>query len=282
MLRESVIAMIEVSVIIPAFNEEKYVGACLTSILAQTHPAYEVIVVDDGSTDQTAEIVQSFDNVTLLRQRHAGPALARNLGAEHAQGRILVFVDADQTFSPTFLEKLVQPIVEGRAIGTNSKEEYVANLDNVWARCWNINENVTLGRIIPEDYPDEMPIFRAILRSEFLKVGGYDDTGSGDDRTVSDKLGLMAQAAPGAVFYHSHPTSLKEVFYQARWKAKGQHGPKTFMKTMQHTLPWSLKGSVKRALRYRNPYFPLFLIVYDFGILIGSIEHLLRPRFHWK
>ena len=93
----------EVSVIIPAYNEEQYIGACLESLLNQTHPSYEAIVVDDGSTDRTVEVIRSFNGVRLLRQDHSGPGGAYNLGAQHARGDILVFVDAGMTFVPDFI-----------------------------------------------------------------------------------------------------------------------------------------------------------------------------------
>ena len=62
-----------VSIIIPAYNGEEFLGAALESALAQTYPAVEVLVTDDGSTDRSAEIAESFEGVTVLRQENAGP-----------------------------------------------------------------------------------------------------------------------------------------------------------------------------------------------------------------
>lgn len=91
----------KISVVIPCFNAERYIAATLRSVLAQELPALEVIVVDDGSRDASAALVQQgFPGVTLLRQRNQGVAAARNRGIEHASGDWVAFVDADDIWLP--------------------------------------------------------------------------------------------------------------------------------------------------------------------------------------
>ena len=82
-----------ISVIIPAFNEEKTIGGCLKSLKNQSYKQMEIIVVDDGSSDSTRNIVKGFSDIKLLTQSHKGPGQARNLGASNAKGEILIFVD---------------------------------------------------------------------------------------------------------------------------------------------------------------------------------------------
>jgi glycosyltransferase involved in cell wall biosynthesis len=273
----------EVSVIVAAYNEQGCIADCLGSLMRQTHPSFEVIVVDDGSTDGTVDVVRRFERVRLIQQPHLGVARAINRGAQEARGEILLILDADQRFTGDFIVKLVQPITEGRAVGTNTFEEYVANLDNVWALCWNIEEGLPLGQRVPGDPDDsEMTAFRAIRRDAFLRIGGYDDVGSGSDQTGPRKLGRKAQVAPGAVCFHRHPESLSEVFYQARWKGRGSLSPKTWHNLLVHTPLWSLKNSVRKVLRYGNIYFPIFKVVFDFGILVGTAQSMIRPERHWK
>ncbi|HOI15517.1 MAG TPA: glycosyltransferase [Geobacteraceae bacterium] len=90
-----------VSVIIAAFNAEKYIAEALASVLGQTYPAVECIVVDDGSTDRTAEIVAGFGNrVRLLRQANAERSAARNAGLRCATGEYIGFLDADDILLP--------------------------------------------------------------------------------------------------------------------------------------------------------------------------------------
>jgi glycosyltransferase involved in cell wall biosynthesis len=89
------------SVIIPSYNNGPTLARAIASALAQTHTAHEIIVIDDGSTDNTAEVVQPFvGQIIYLRQSNAGVAAARNKGVEIATGQWLAFVDADDEFTP--------------------------------------------------------------------------------------------------------------------------------------------------------------------------------------
>lgn len=100
-----------VSVIIPAFNAAKYIRQALNSVLAQTYRAFEVIVVDDGSSDATADIVEEFAKkdarVQLVRQHNAGVGAARNKAIRMACGEYIAPVDADDIWFPEKLEKQV-------------------------------------------------------------------------------------------------------------------------------------------------------------------------------
>lgn len=89
-----------VSVIIPAFNAERHLAAAIESILAQDYRPLEIIVVDDGSTDRTAEIAESFgDPVRCVRQANGGTAVARNVGVQLARGEYLAHHDADDLWT---------------------------------------------------------------------------------------------------------------------------------------------------------------------------------------
>lgn len=89
-----------ISIIIPAYNEEDYIGECLRSIAKQTLEPNEVIVVDNGSTDKTAEIARSFLFVTLISEKKSGLTLARNTGFAAASGDILCRINADVRLDP--------------------------------------------------------------------------------------------------------------------------------------------------------------------------------------
>lgn len=85
-----------VSCIIPVYNGQQYIGETIESVLGQSVALDEVVVVDDGSTDDTAQVVRSFGSrVRLVQQENAGPAAARNLGVKEATGSLLTFQDAD-------------------------------------------------------------------------------------------------------------------------------------------------------------------------------------------
>ena len=89
-----------ISVVIAAYNSAAQIGRAIGSVLAQTRPADEIIVVDDGSTDATAEVVQSFEAARLIRQANAGAAAARNAGIRAATGNWIAFLDADDEWLP--------------------------------------------------------------------------------------------------------------------------------------------------------------------------------------
>ena len=84
-----------VSVVIPVFDGERFLADAIESVLAQDHRPIELIVVDDGSTDASAEVARSFEDVIVIRTEHAGPAAARNAGLSLATGDVVAFLDAD-------------------------------------------------------------------------------------------------------------------------------------------------------------------------------------------
>lgn len=206
---------VKVSIVIPAYNEEKYIGKCLDSLLKQTYNDIEIIVIDDGSKDRTLEILKGYEkkykNIKILTQNHKGPGLARNFGAKNSKGEILIFVDADMEFDKDYVKILTEPILKGEAIGTSHRFEYIANLNNIWARCWSIKK-IEESKDIKTGI-----IFRALKRSEFLKVGGFDPkVGFFDDGSIPKKINVPS-IRTDAVCYHNNPSSLGEVFRQSKW-----------------------------------------------------------------
>jgi len=106
-----------VSVIIPAYNGQDYLADAIRSVLAQTYPHYEIIVIDNGSTDQTAQIAQSFPEVRYYHSAFADTSIARNLGLSLAQGDYIAFLDQDDTWTVDKLEKQVRFLSQNREFG---------------------------------------------------------------------------------------------------------------------------------------------------------------------
>ncbi len=96
-----------VSVIIPAFNAERWLLATLQSVLAQSHPSIEVVVVDDGSTDNTAALAEGMHDprIRVLRKKNGGVSSARNAGLRVSKGDFITFLDADDAMMPLNIEK---------------------------------------------------------------------------------------------------------------------------------------------------------------------------------
>lgn len=279
----------KVSAIIPTYNEEKYISKCLESLDQQSLKPTEVIVVDDGSTDKTLKVLPELRitnyELRILRQKHKGAGSSRNLGAKKARGDTLVFVDADMEFDKNFIKELIAPIIEKKTKGTFSKNEFVANWNNPWARSWNYCIGIKDKRIVPKNHPNNSPVFRAILKSEHKKVGGFDENrGYDDDWSLSEKLGYKATIAKGAKYFHHNPETLNEFFYQARWrgirKYKLNYIGKLFTLLKTILLSLSFLGPLHTAIKYQ--YLKSFVakFIYDIGIATGIASNILTGKSH--
>jgi len=162
-----------VSVIVPVYNGEQTIGACLTALFQGSYPAFEVIVVDDGSVDAKCEIAAAFP-CRLIRGEHAGAAAARNLGAEYANATILFFVDADV---------LVQPDSIGRMVSAFEDRPDIRALFGSFEKNTTPNNFVTMYKNLRHHYThqtaDENAAtfcsgFGAIYCDTFLSIGGFD------------------------------------------------------------------------------------------------------------
>lgn len=264
---------LKVSVIVSVFNEESVIQNCINSLLTQSFNNIEIIVIDDGSTDKTLEKIKELKSETIkvLTQTHKGPGAARNKGAENSKGDILVFVDADMEFDKDFIKKLIEPIGRENTIGTFSKEEYLLNKDNIWAKFWNINLGRNTLKMHPDNYPDTQKVFRAILKKDFDCVHGFDTKiGYTDDWSLSRKLNVEAISAPGAIYYHKNPESLNEVWIQARWYGKNEFLTKNIIRRIYNLLRYDILVSIIKgiftSIIIRDFRYLVFKIIYDSAV----------------
>ncbi|MDQ7910948.1 glycosyltransferase [Phytohabitans sp. ZYX-F-186] len=128
-----------VSIIVPAYNEKEGIAATVRSLAAGDHPDIEVIVVDDGSTDGTAEIVEALGlpNVDVIRKPNGGKASALNAGIEAARHELIVMVDADTVLEPDTVRRLVQPFADP-SVGAVAGNVKVGNRHSLLARWQHI------------------------------------------------------------------------------------------------------------------------------------------------
>jgi glycosyltransferase involved in cell wall biosynthesis len=152
-----------VSVIIPVYNGERFLAQAIESVEGQTYRPLEVIVVDDGSTDQSGEVARRFPTVRCLRQDNAGQAAARNRGAAAATGPFLAFLDADDLWLPDKLERQMAAF--------RSAPELAAVFG--WAQEFAEGEQRSRGGP-PRRLPAQLPSAMLIRRAAFDQLGGYD------------------------------------------------------------------------------------------------------------
>lgn len=121
-----------VSVIIPTYNRAKQLPGAIDSVLAQTHPSFELIVVDDGSTDETPRLLREYgdDRLRYIRQDNQGPSAARNRGIGAARHDLLAFLDSDDRFAP---EKLAVQV----AAMEESSDCLISHTQEIWFRNGN-------------------------------------------------------------------------------------------------------------------------------------------------
>jgi glycosyltransferase involved in cell wall biosynthesis len=256
-----------VTVVVPVYNEEKYLKKCLESLSSQQYTNIEIIVIDDGSTDRSVAIIKKF-NVQILHQKHKGPGAARNKGIKEAKGEIIVLADADMWYDQDYVTNLIKPILAKKSVGTFIKEEFVANPDNIWSRCWSINAGLPFDRRLPIDYKETDNAFRAILKK--YAVSGYNEKeGYTDDSSLSKKIGKIALNAPGAKSYHYNPSSLCEVFYSARWIGRSN----IFYPNINNFFRFSPFNSLRVSLKYLFQKAPIaivpFKFIFDAGVFVG-------------
>jgi glycosyltransferase involved in cell wall biosynthesis len=157
------------SVVIPVYNGERFLAEALESVFAQTLPPYEVIVVDDGSTDASAEVAGRFP-VTLIRQENRGPGAARNAGVAQCTGEYLAFLDADDIWLPEKLERQMALLVGAGTEAAISMTHGRARLDATERNLESMvgEDRIPLFRVLPSSWVVPLRFFG--------RVGPFDET----------------------------------------------------------------------------------------------------------
>lgn len=220
--------MSSISVIIPAYNAQKILPRCLQALRNQTLPPDEIIVADDGSTDNTASVATKAGADKVLRLPHRGPAAARNAGVEAAKGDIVLFTDADCEPAPDWVEKLAAAFQDPEVVG--AKGTYRTRQRELVARFVQIEYEDKYDRMARQEHIDFIDTYSAAYRRDvFLQNGGFDPifiTSSVEDQEFSFRLarkGYKLVFVPEAIVYHHHDATLVEYFRRkfgiGYWKA---------------------------------------------------------------
>jgi glycosyltransferase involved in cell wall biosynthesis len=197
-----------VSIVIPTYNGARFIAQALDSILAQTHPALEIIVVDDGSADQTRAICDRYPAVTYIYQSNQGVNAARNRGLRASQGQFLVFLDHDDRLLPT-------AIATGLAAAQTHPEcAFVFGLARVIAADGSILEDhpatiptADYARLLSSDLRICPPATVVFRRQPLESVGGFDIT----LRLVEDYALYLRLSREFPIYCHN------QVIVEYRW-----------------------------------------------------------------
>ncbi|MBN1593519.1 MAG: glycosyltransferase [Candidatus Coatesbacteria bacterium] len=166
----------DVSIIIPVYNDENYIEKAINSALAQTHSDVEVVVVDDGSTDGTPDILDKFGgDITRIRRENGGLPAARNTGINASHGRYLCFLDSDDEFMPEKVREQFSFLEERPDAGLC----YSGWLD-VDIHDGRILRDFSSARDEPRPgvdvFPPHFPVFAALVRRHWVeRIGGFDE-----------------------------------------------------------------------------------------------------------
>ena len=206
--------IMSVTVIIPTFNGASRIGNCLDALLNQRMEGdAEILVVNDGSTDNTAEVVAGYSEVCLITQSNAGPAAARNRGALEAQGTIILFTDDDCVPTPEWLAAMTKPFQDSSVVGT--KGVYRTRQTSLTARFVQIEYEDKYRRMLGVSQIDFIDTYSAgYRRDRFLDMNGYDTSfpvACAEDVELSYRMsarGWMMKFVPAAIVYHTHPDTL--------------------------------------------------------------------------
>ncbi|MDP9806300.1 cellulose synthase/poly-beta-1,6-N-acetylglucosamine synthase-like glycosyltransferase [Trueperella bonasi] len=215
-----------VSVIVPAYNEGVVLGDCIGSILNSGYPRLEVIVVNDGSTDNTEEVMERFsDRAITITQENGGKGSALNAGIERASGEILMFVDADGIFTEDTIPNMLAGF-RNKNVGAVCGNDQPVNTHNVLTRILTLmthtgtglaRRGVALLGMLPI-VAGNSGAFRA---SAIRAVGGFRDDTLGEDLELTWRIqeaGYEVEFAPDAIVLAEVPDQLSDLWKQrVRW-----------------------------------------------------------------
>ncbi|WLQ42796.1 bifunctional polysaccharide deacetylase/glycosyltransferase family 2 protein [Streptomyces laculatispora] len=253
-----------VTVLVPAYNERECIANTVRSLVASDYPV-EVIVIDDGSTDGTADIVEAMwlPDVRVVRQRNAGKPAALNNGIAHARHDIIVMMDGDTVFEPATVRELVQPFADPRvgAVAGNAKVGNRDSMIGAWQHIeyvmgFNLDRRMyDLLRCMPT-IPGAVGAFR---RDALDRIGGMSEDTLAEDTDVTMALhrdGWRVVYAENARAWTEAPESVQQLWSQRyRWS----YG--TMQAIWKHRRAVLDRGPSGRFGRVGLPFVALFMVV---------------------
>jgi len=216
-----------VSVVICAYNAERTMRACMESLATLEYPNFEVIVVDDGSRDRTAEIAKDYPKARLIRQPNKGLSVARNVGLYAARGEYVAYTDSDCVVDPHWLTLMIGAMVENKfeACGGPNYAPHEAGRTEA---CVAVSPGAPCQVLTASDRAEHLAGCNMVFRKSLLiKLGGFDPqfTAAGDDvdicwRTLDS--GATLGFCPSAFVWHFRRNTIKAYYGQQRGYGKAE------------------------------------------------------------
>lgn len=276
------------SVIIPAYNAEATLPALLDSLSSQSYKDFEVVVIDDFSRDRTPQIARTYKCKFITLSENHGPAFCRNIGAQNAQGEILVFTDSDCRVDHNWLKNIDQIFLKDDTEAIMGKLVLMPSTflgDSISAIGFPAGGAIGFDRIWkvdPNGFTDSLSSCNcAIRRNVFNKIGGFDETfpfPGGEDSFLAynlRKLNYKIKYCSNVIVYHDARDSLKGFL---KWQFRRGISSAIFSSKVSNRKQfislriWSTGNIIKCYLTDKK--FPLILCLLGMSFFIQFIGFL--------
>jgi peptidoglycan-N-acetylglucosamine deacetylase len=216
-----------ISIVVPEYNEGKNISKCIDSIYASDYPSSkrEIIVVDDGSTDNTLKVLEKYSGIKILKQHHKGKSEALNFGVRYAKNEFIVAIDADTDIDKDCIKELVRPLKDP-SIGATTGTIKVKNIKNIWTIFQNIeyHYNNLIRKSFSSVFRNGIWFFGALAcyrKTALKKVGYFKKDTLTEDMDIALELyqaGYKSFHSHKARYYTIVPSTLREIYSQrSRW-----------------------------------------------------------------
>lgn len=275
-----------ISVIIPARNAQRTIKKCIDSVLNLNYPSFELIVVNDGSSDDTTKILAGYPQVKILDTPGVGPSQARNMALKQAQGEFVAFTDADCIVDSNWLRELLRGFEDERVVGVGGIQRSPQD-ESIFAK--QVHDFLSIFGFVAEYMQSannicktkHNPSCNVMYRASVLReLGGFrEDLWPGEDVELDyriNKKGYLLKFNPEAVVYHYRPANLgdfsKMMFRYG--KAQGRLVRRYGFFRGLHLVPVII--CVLFLISYLNVYCSLILFLCIFSAVI--IRLILKSR----
>jgi GT2 family glycosyltransferase len=217
----------KVSVVVCAYNAESTLAACLDSLQQLRYPAYEIVVVDDGSTDRTGQIADTYEGIYVIHQENKGLSAARNVGIAASTGEIVAFTDSDCVVDPDWLHYLVATFLSSGQAAVGGPNLPPPE-DSLVATCVAASPGGPLHVLLNDEEAEHIPGCNMAFRREVLEeVGGFDPIyrAAGDDVDLCWRLqerGYRIAFSPAAMVWHFRRNTVAAYIGQQRGYGKAE------------------------------------------------------------